>query len=1842
MFKNNIKNTHFRQWKSGKRWLYASSALAVLVGSEIASSTILPLMNNHAVVYADQNDVASAKTALTNAVTAADNAGVNVVRDPTITSQIGDEAKINADYAAQTKDVQAAIAQLNDIKSKNAATKAAYDAKMADYNAKLATYNAQVVAAKDAAGTTGNFNEVLNSMLNFKNEPNANISVSGGNYISAVAFQLQYQRNDLNGDPNTSGMLNGHTLNDVEYASNSYSATPQLNAAGGVAVETSIGQIITVTYTGLDNSDFGGKKISKVVFQYILRSTPSPDGHAVFQLHKDPTDGITQGAQNPNGSTNDLATDVNIAFYTDDGERVSFSSADPAVFTFASLNNNSITNGIEKVNNFNGTFKTIAGSSVGIHGDYAYSENDNDWVSKGAAMDVTQWDGVSGRMYYGAIGGQVTSGDYVGLTFRTSVPGLTAWQNEHNNMILAQWFQINTRTAAGGIVSKPLKPTPPTYLPEDVTVHYQLYTNIPTVTSPNPPTPPTVSEVVNPPAGPNLPDSPSLDGSTPPKLGTLPLSPDLSLPDSPDAPPLPKAPALGTEVAPKLGATPNVPKLTLPNAPTVTLPKAPATPTLPSYTKLGKIPDSPEVPKLPVPPTFKPLSDNKAPVKDILDGDGKSINGKTTLTDTQWNWVISQEIGGTATQYTDFTKYVQAVKDWKATVDKLISDYNTAYAAYSPAYDKVVSDYLDAYQKYSDQYDATVSAYNTVYNTYSSDYDAKKTAYDAAYKQYAADYLKAVNDYDDAYDNYSDGFDKVVNAYNAAYTKYKTAMTSDISDYNSAYSAYSTKYDAAVSKYNTAYDAYVTKFQTAVSDYLAKYATYSDNYDKIVNTYNTAYAAYAADFKDNAGDYTEAYAAYSTAYDKAVADYNTAYAAYVAKYNSVVSAYNADYAQYKIDYADYKAKWEIYDDAGGTDDLVSMAKPRVFAGVKPKIDYDDKESADSAGKVVAKLKIPAKDAKDPLSSSKADAKATLAAKVAKVAIPDISEKATLPVKSKEEELSDPDDKLKLDVKATKATFAAKTAKETIPAKAVKAVITAPATPDTDISNFLITKAVIVDTFDTSKVSLPDISKVTATDKSGTKLTTSQIKFAYKTIDATHVQLVATFQDAFVKSDAFYNNKYAITIPTLSNIDDQSKADKDMKFINIAESDIPDPDPDGTTPDTPEKSNEVPITPKYTDSTIHKSELTADGKKADDKYNLAAHDDFFDEQIDYVLSNHADYTDIQLTENWESVKYVPLKNITFKDNDGKAIAGSIKVLNSKGEDVTTDYEAKKFQKDGVKETLKIVFTVKDPTQFTRAQGDDLKITEYVDNATLKGATVSEEHNYLQSDGTIYVPDTANLTWTDKTPEDGDKGTKTIKSNEVGVLPPTPKKPEKPVKTVTDGKNSLDGKTATTDKHLIFDVAQEVPKTDVTAGYQTFVMHDEVPAEVNILSVKLVDETGKDATDRLDLKVTGHTITATAKATLLNDMQSSFYNHTYHIVVDTLENIDDQTKKPADMVVENEADTTGKLIDDKSWTDKTNKTKTTPVYTEPSIHKSELTADGKKADDKYNLAAHDDFFDEQIDYVLSNHADYTDIQLTENWESVKYVPLKNITFKDNDGKVIAGSIKVLNSKGEDVTTDYEAKKFQKDGVKETLKIIFTVKDPTQFTRAQGDDLKITEYVDNATLKGATAAEEINYLQSDGTIYVPDTADLTWSDKTPKDGDKGTTTIKSNEVAVLPPAIDPDVDKYVENNPADDGTKGLMDDTGESESDKQTDDKTEQASSNASQTDNSTLDGQIARANELMKSYPAVPAVQTKVDAVMALFDKSGALETTTYDKLKTALDELESAIATAKATTDTTSK
>ena len=323
-----------------------------------------------------------------------------------------------------------------------------YQQDLIHYNQEKQTWETKKAELESKKAEEGQLTETLAQNLVFKDEPNAEVSVSGN-------FQGYWKRSDNR---------YGNDYGNVDYKPENGDTLEQSWAGGyatwkasndnflGLPVVLSQGDSITATYTNLQNSSYAGKKISKV--EYTISSNQTQP-HSVFVL-KNPALGLW--TYNTKEGNNTVQTNLTMKFYDEDGNLIEFDENHPALVNMGSLNSGTTATGyryVEKVYNQNFRFVSINGSLIkesANHEIYAVDEDtDNPTNYKG--WDSTKWDRIGNpNMWFGSGTGVVTSGNTISLSAESNASG--------------QWLIVNGAVTTKDVLppfllEKPVEPETP-------------------------------------------------------------------------------------------------------------------------------------------------------------------------------------------------------------------------------------------------------------------------------------------------------------------------------------------------------------------------------------------------------------------------------------------------------------------------------------------------------------------------------------------------------------------------------------------------------------------------------------------------------------------------------------------------------------------------------------------------------------------------------------------------------------------------------------------------------------------------------------------------------------------------------------------------------------------------------------------------------------------------------------------------------------------------------------------------------------------------------------------------------------------------------------------------------------------------------------------------------------------------------------------------------------------------------------------------------------------------------------------------------------------------------------
>ena len=454
--------------------------------------------------------------------------------------------KANADAkAAYEKAVEdnkvknAAIEAENEaIKQRNETAKATYEAAMKQYEADLAKYKKEFAAytaalaeAESKKKQDGYLSEPRSQSLNFKSEPNAIRTIDSSVH--------QYGQQELDALVKSWGISPTNPDRKKSTAYSYFNAINSNNTYAKLVLEKD--KPVDVTYTGLKNSSFNGKKISKVVYTYTLKETGFNDGTKMTMFaSSDPT--VTAWYNDYFTSTN---INVKVKFYDEEGQLMNLTGG---LVNFSSLNRGNGSGAIDKdaiesVRNFNGRYIPISGSSIKIHeNNSAYADSSNAEKSLGARWNTSEWDTTSSpNNWYGAIVGEITQSE---ISFNMA-------SSKSGNI----WFAFNSNINAIGVPTKPVAPTAPTQPmyetekplePAPVVPNYENEPTPPVKTpdQPEPSKPEEPTYETEKPLEP-APVAPSYENEPTPPVKT-PDQPEPSKPEEPNYDPLPTPPVAPT------------------------------------------------------------------------------------------------------------------------------------------------------------------------------------------------------------------------------------------------------------------------------------------------------------------------------------------------------------------------------------------------------------------------------------------------------------------------------------------------------------------------------------------------------------------------------------------------------------------------------------------------------------------------------------------------------------------------------------------------------------------------------------------------------------------------------------------------------------------------------------------------------------------------------------------------------------------------------------------------------------------------------------------------------------------------------------------------------------------------------------------------------------------------------------------------------------------------------------------------------------------------------------------------------------------------------------------------
>ena len=373
--------------------------------------------------------------------------------------------KYNAELKAYNEQMaarQKAIAEYSTKKKEAEGKSAKYKEELKAYEAKLAEYNKALDEATKNAKKDGYLSQPESQDLIFKREPNAKLSVSG-NTIYLDAADAVGGMGVINASAGRH-IAAGHQRNTIQWQTvNNPGAVGGGSGESGQTQATVLGleqgKTTTVTYDGLQNSTFKGRKISKVVYDYTLESSPSNDNTVTAVVYQDPTITIYFGTNRDKQGV-DTKIRMKATFYYEDGSKVNLADGS-ALFSFASLNYTNqgfneqeyvgVTDSIQPIQ--------ITGSSIVYKDGKLGATSSNNTKSEGSKFERGEWDSTADNpnSYYGAGAAKATAKAAAG-----SVEFIIGNHPTANSArgTQRQWFQFNSEVRSNTLPPKPSAPVP--------------------------------------------------------------------------------------------------------------------------------------------------------------------------------------------------------------------------------------------------------------------------------------------------------------------------------------------------------------------------------------------------------------------------------------------------------------------------------------------------------------------------------------------------------------------------------------------------------------------------------------------------------------------------------------------------------------------------------------------------------------------------------------------------------------------------------------------------------------------------------------------------------------------------------------------------------------------------------------------------------------------------------------------------------------------------------------------------------------------------------------------------------------------------------------------------------------------------------------------------------------------------------------------------------------------------------------------------------------------------------------------------------------------------------------
>ena len=267
------------------------------------------------------------------------------------------------------------------------------------YDSQLRAAHEKLESLKQHEGEEGHLSQTLLQNLTFASEPNAILELE----------------------------TNGNDVVDKEVG-----LSDELSVNSKSIRFVSGGKIVA-TYSGLENSSYNGKKISKVVYTF---EKVHPENEVELNVLLDPTLGVNFNSSLPYQDIKMTAT-----FYNENEEPIEFSEENPALIGLSSITTNQIGDDGTKfyrevIKDYNFKFIPITGSSVTEQSDGIYSVRDNKFKWAGARFDHSETDFESSPLFWYLGGaGELKAGSQVELTLASTVETRTQFWSTFNSKV---------------------------------------------------------------------------------------------------------------------------------------------------------------------------------------------------------------------------------------------------------------------------------------------------------------------------------------------------------------------------------------------------------------------------------------------------------------------------------------------------------------------------------------------------------------------------------------------------------------------------------------------------------------------------------------------------------------------------------------------------------------------------------------------------------------------------------------------------------------------------------------------------------------------------------------------------------------------------------------------------------------------------------------------------------------------------------------------------------------------------------------------------------------------------------------------------------------------------------------------------------------------------------------------------------------------------------------------------------------------------------------------------------------------------------------------------------------